>query len=376
MIKFLHTSDWHLGKIIHGRHMTDDQRYVLNQLIKYIEVENIDVIGIAGDIFDRSIPPLDAIKLFEEFLLEIVIKQGRKVVVIAGNHDSATRLAQRSKMLEAQGLYIVGPYKGIETITLTINDEQLAIHCYPYIEPQEARRFYENVNLKSHDLVFETAFTELAKTDADYQVFMGHGYYTFGKSLEESDSERPLSIGGTANIHGEPLKAFDYVALGHLHRYQCLVEEKVFYSGSLLNYSFSEVNTKPRCNKVSFSKDKGVQVAPVFYELLRDMRIIEGTIDELLANTSDDYILARLTDKGKIDQPFARLKLAYPNLLKLERPRKEVAEVKTVDREQLHQLSLDKMFEHFYTSVSGDALGVEDREAISEMMALMKKVEE
>lgn len=342
-MKIIHTGDWHIGKIVNEFSMIEDQKYILNALVELIEKEKPDALVIAGDIYDRSIPPVEAVELLNDVFKKILIDNDIKILAIAGNHDSAERVSFGSEILKKQGLYISGVIEDdIEKISF--NDEKQKVNFYliPYVDPAVLRKKYNNPEIKNHNDAMKEIVSRIEKTMStnEINIAVAHGYVTLKREealeceeenkyeaaeIETSDSERPLSIGGTDLISGEIFNKFDYVALGHLHGRQKVGRETIRYSGSLLKYSFSEINHKKGVTIVEFSDDKKVSVRQEELKPLRDMRIIKGPIEELIKaakedeKDKEDYIQAILTDEGELMDPIGKLRAVYPNVMLLKR---------------------------------------------------------
>ena len=376
-MKIIHTSDWHIGKIVNEYSMIDDQKYILNKLIELIDEENADVLMIAGDVYDRSIPPVEAVELLNETLSSLVIDRNVSVI-ISGNHDSGERLSFGSKILEKQGLYIAGSDEELyRKVVLCDSDQNVNFYLVPYKDPALTKKLLDNKEIRSHNdamvAVIDKIKEELNKDEVN--IFIGHGYITMKREeaidvsdhkyevaeLETSESERPLSIGGTDLIDGNIFKDFDYVALGHLHGRQKIGRETMRYSGSLLKYSFSEVKQKKSVAVLEL-KDKDINIELRELNPLRDLRIIKGNIDDLICEGRDieegkeDYIQAILTDDGELMNPMEKLKSVYPNTMLITRERKRnVSQESTLAKGEFRKKSKIDLFKDFYEAYgSGD----------------------
>jgi exonuclease SbcD len=365
-MKILHTGDWHIGKLVHGHYMTEDQRYLLKQLVDLAKETSVDVIIIAGDVYDRSIPPTEAVELLDEIISELVMDLKIKVLVIAGNHDSPDRLNFASKILRDHGLYIAGPLSPFIT-PIVIEDDYGPVNFYmiPYAEPSVVKAIYEDDQCKNHNEAMHKIISTIQKTWSleSRNVCIAHGFVMGTETLETSDSERPLAIGGSEYIDVDCFKSFDYVALGHLHRPQKVSSETIRYSGSLLKYSFSEVKQKKSVTLIDLNEKGHIKIEQKSLRPLRDMRLIKGPIDELLKEENyktgpvEDYIGAILTDEGHIFEPMKKLRSVYPNALQLERESRDL-------NQQDHKHSLvdlkeknpETLFKDFYTEVTGEVL--------------------
>lgn len=364
-MKIIHTGDWHIGKLVHGVHMTEDQRHILNQLVETIEIEKPQVLIIAGDIYDRSIPPVEAVDLLDEILSEIILKHEITVIAIAGNHDSPDRVGFAGRILTDRGLHIRGNISG-EIIPVRVEDEYGTVDFYPvpFVEPAVVREVYGDTEIKSHDDAIKTVLGRIVdKMDINSRnVCISHAFLMGTEALETSESERPLSIGGSEYVNVDYYSPFDYVALGHLHRPQKVKHDKIRYSGSLLKYSFSEARQKKSITIVDMDGDGNIEYEMKELEPLRDMRIIKGDLVSLmdrdvysLGNT-DDYIMASLTDKGELVDPISRLRSVYPNILRLEREQfnREAGEDRTSAGDEFSQKNPVDLFGEFYENMSGE----------------------
>lgn len=385
-MKILHTGDWHIGKLVNGVHFTMDQKYLLQELVHLIQVEKPDVLLIAGDLYDRSVPPIQAVELLDDVLTEIIVKQKVKVIMIAGNHDSPDRIGFASKLLRDKGLYISGNMEAtIKPIQL--EDEEGIVNFYPipYTEPAILRELYEDETIKSHDDGMKAVLGRI-KDQWDSRgrnVCIAHAYLTGTESIETSESVRPLSIGGSEYVDVDYFEGFNYVALGHLHRPQKVKHEYIRYAGSLLKYSFSEANQKKSVAMIDM--DKRGQIDVTLHELkpIRDLRVIKGNLENLLdiavyGDTNvDDYIKAVVTDKGELIDPIISLRSVYPNILKLEFEDfdRRVGDDQTSASENFKQKNPLELFKEFFENMDGDTFDDEKSVIVAKILDdISKKV--
>ncbi|GAA0071215.1 exonuclease SbcCD subunit D [Clostridium sardiniense] len=398
-MKIIHTSDWHIGKIVNEFSMLEDQKYILDELIKLVDKERPDVLIIAGDMYDRSIPPVDGVELLNNILSKLVMEKGIKVLAISGNHDSGERVCFASNILEKQGLYIVGRdeelYRKIE-----IDDEYGKVNFYliPYKNPSVIKKLLDNSEIKNHNDAMKAVVENINKNidKSDRNILVAHGYVTMYReeakessedkyeaaNLEVSESERPLSIGGTDLIDCNIFNDFDYVALGHLHGRQKIGREEVRYSGSLLKYSFSEVNQKKGVTIFDIDKDKNVTLDLRELKPIRDLRIIKGNIDELIesgrsvVDGREDYIQAILLDEGELINPIEKLRAVYPNVMLITREKKrEYDENSTSAKKGYKSKSERDLFEEFYNALSDGEFTEEKSKIIDETINEILKEE-
>lgn len=358
-MKFIHTSDWHIGRQFHNVSLLDDQRHVLDQLLAYIQQEQVDALVIAGDIYDRSVPPATAVELLDDLLNKICLEMHVPVILIPGNHDSAQRLGFGSRQLSQAGLHILSDVKKItEPVVITHKDGDVAFYGVPYSDPETVRNlFSESVSTydQAHTYLVEKILAN--KTSNVSSVLISH---CFMDGAEESDSERPLSIGGSDRVSYSPCIPFDYVALGHLHSPQYKGCEHIRYSGSILKYSFSEQHQKKGVYLVELDASGLQNVKHLPLKPLRNMRVIEGELNRIIEQGksdphSDDYLLVRLTDRHAILEPMNKLRAVYPNVLQLEKPGMLEVGEQHMSREKLKRNELD-MFSDFFMQISGQQL--------------------
>ena len=370
-MKVIHTSDWHIGKIVNEFSMIEDQKHILNELIKLIDEENAGVLMIAGDIYDRSIPPVEAVELLNETLSKLVIDRGVTVLAISGNHDSGERLSFGSKILEKQGLYIAGSDEEVyKKVVLNENNKNVNFYLVPYKDPALTKKLLNNKEIRNHNDAMIAVIDKIKEelNEDEVNILIAHGYVTMKREeaidgnnhsyevaeLETSESERPLSIGGTDLIDGNIFKDFDYVALGHLHGRQRIGSDNMRYSGSLLKYSFSEVKQKKSVPVLNI-EDKNINIDLKDLKPIRDLRIIKGNIEDLIEEGrnieegKEDYIQAILTDDGELMNPMEKLRAVYKNTMLITRERKKASpeESKSLKGEIRKKSKLD-LFKDFY----------------------------
>ena len=369
-MKFIHTSDWHIGRQFHNVSLLDDQRYVLDQLVEHIKNESVDAVIIAGDIYDRSVPPAAAVSLLNDILNTICSTLGVPVILIPGNHDGAERLSFASKQLSQAGLHIIGELNQItEPVVLNKNGSEVSFYGIPYNDPESVRNYFA-VDVSSHDEAHQYLVEQInsVKSDNAINVLISH---CFIDGAEASESERPLSIGGADRVSVEPFKAFDYVALGHLHNPQKKGAEHIRYSGSILKYSFSEQRQQKGVTLVEMSQT-GIQTMHLPLKPLRDMRTLEGDLETLIKQgltdpNNQDYLLIRLTDQSALLDPMSKLRKVYENVLHIEKTWLQDSGSLQVNREKLKRGELE-MFQDFFKQVSGHDLTTEQQDTIKQII--------
>jgi len=376
-MKFIHTADWHLGKIVHGVHMTDDQRYIMEEFINIIKEEKPDAVVIAGDLYDKSISPTEAIELLNDVFKRIAIDLKTPILAIAGNHDSAERIEFGSSFMEKEGLYIAGkfqsPFKKV-----IFEDEHGEVHFYliPYAEPSIVKYILKNEDIHSHDDAMRAIINKIRDEELDTtarNVFVGHAFVTNNgePSDEETEGERTLSIGGAEYVSHHNFHEFNYTALGHLHRAHYVGNQSIRYSGSPLKYSLSEENHKKGCFIVELKNENELTVVKRDFHPKRDLRSIEGTIEEIRNQpVNDDYVFVKLTDEHMVVQPMEQIRTVYPNAMHVSRKRKTQlieSEInrKSVEKQSKNQLEL---FQSFYKEMTNEELSRDDEEFMKELL--------
>jgi DNA repair protein SbcD/Mre11 len=379
-MKIIHTGDWHIGKIVNEFSMLEDQKQVLQQLITIIEKEKPNALIIAGDIYDRSIPPVEAVELVDEIFSKMLLELKVPILAIAGNHDSAERLSFASKILTNNGLHIIGVFDGnIHCVTLQDDFGPVNFYLLPYTDPRNVRHVFEDNQISTHDDAMKKIILniEQAINSNERNVMITHGYIThLGEQGQyTSESERPLSIGGTDLVSSDYFSMFNYTALGHLHAPQKAGAENIRYSGSLLKYSFSEANQKKGITIVELDQLGKAETRHTPLIPKRDMRIIKGPINELLnpeiyknANT-EDYVYAILTDMGELIDPISKLRSVYPNIMGLSKEGgNQREENKTSATDGYKLKSKLELFKEFYDAMQGQTLGEEATEIMARII--------
>ncbi|WP_045464950.1 exonuclease SbcCD subunit D [Vibrio hyugaensis] len=371
-MKFIHTSDWHLGRQFHNVSLLDDQQAVLDQLIQYIESNPVDAVVVAGDIYDRSVPPTIAIELLNKVVKRICGELNTPMILISGNHDGAERLGFGSEQMKNAGLHIISNFEDMlsPVVIKTESAGQVAFYGMPYNDPEQVRFAYQEP-VSTHDQAHKLLAEKITEQFQPEQrnVLVSH---CFVDGAIESESERPLSIGGSDRVSHEHFLNFDYVALGHLHQPQKKGEEYIRYSGSLMKYSFGEQNQKKGFTLVEIDENGFVSAEHVDLTAPHEMRIIEGELEQVIeqGNTdpkNEDYLLVRLMDKHAILNPMEKLRAVYPNVLHLEKPGMLIGVEQEMAQAKLARSEID-MFRDFFSEAQGSQLSQEQDQAISDII--------
>lgn len=384
-MKILHTSDWHLGRTLHGYSLIEDQKYILDKLLEYTKEEKIDLLIIAGDVYDKSQPSDEAIRLFNYFLNEMVMKQKIPTVIIAGNHDSGTKIHFGSSLFEEQNLHIVGQCdKGYKRITITKEEESIDIYMIPYMTPGIVRDIAQDEHIKTHEESMAYLIGEINKEKREgANLIVAHAFVAGG---DPSDSEKNLCAVGTAELVGAyHFKDFTYTALGHLHKPQKIGVESIRYSGSLLKYSTSEAKHQKGVTLLEIKGNELVDIQNIALQARRDLRILTGTLEDIIAKATleteeekDDYIFAKI-----IGQPIADimsvLKKIYPRTLGVEfiseREAKKSIEQEMEELAYQRSKSVTELFMEFLDFVGDVDFEVDEKRYIEEVIRELEEGE-
>jgi exonuclease SbcD len=362
-VRFVHTSDWHLGKRLCEANLLEDQAHALDQLYALCRDERADALVIAGDLYDRAVPPTEAVSLLSDFMARVTRALSIPIIAVAGNHDSPERLGFGAEILERGKIFLRTQFsRRAEPITVGV----VPFYCLPYLEPEVARAQLEDDTLTTHDAAIRAAFASMhAHRQKRPAVLVGHLFAQGGR--ETAASERPLVVGGAAQVAVDAFDGWGYVALGHLHEPQTVGgRNEVRYSGSLLKYSFDEAHHEKTVELVEVTGGPA-RVRRIALSPRRDVVRLEGTFDELLAHprfsfAEGAYVEATYTDSGYLIDVAPRLRARFPHLL-IARPKQLVARlhVDTKLRAIVQASSTGReLLESFWKHVEGDAVPLDD----------------
>lgn len=350
---FLHTSDWHLGRILEQHHLTDDQSHVLDQLVAVAKDRKVDVVLVSGDIYDRGVPPPEAVELLNDVVERLALDLKLPVIIIAGNHDSRQRLGFGARILERGRLHMFGAGEPAAPF-VDLGDQHGPVRFYalPYAEPAEWREVLGDDAVRDHQAGFERYLRDIraAHPKRLRSALLAH-CFAVGGSV--SESERPLVLGGGGQVDAGLFDPFDYTALGHLHRPQKV--GKAWYSGSLLKYSKSEAGHAKSINIVEMDASGKCQVEKIKLSPRRDLRVIDGLFADLMKGApSEDYVHAVLHNTEPVMDAMNRLRALYPNLISLERPEVR-ASGSRLEAAAMARMSDEQLFAAFFEQTTGQA---------------------
>lgn len=384
VMKFLHISDLHIGKIVNDFSMLEDQRFILDQITGMAVANEVDAIVIAGDIYDRAIPPGEAVTLFDDFLTGLVMKKIR-VIMISGNHDSPERISFLEKLLDSRGVYIAGVMKDaltrVRMEAKAGETRETEFVLLPFVKSAKAGA---SSSSEAVEKLLDGYWTEeRAQQEAGQQknrVLVTHFFVTDGgREPELSDSETTIHVGGLDNVEASLLSGFDYVALGHIHKSQQIGDHPVWYAGAPLKYSFGETR-QTKCALLVTMGDEGLCcVQRLSLNPLREFRKIRGSLKELLdrgqceGEERRDYIQAILTDKGELIDPIGTLRSVYPNIMQIVREERELSgdcggvNLSGQEGPVRHKDPLT-LFEEFYSQVREEELSADGKRIVEELV--------
>ena len=371
-MKIIHLSDLHIGKRVNEFSMLEDQKYILSQITDIIDDEKPDCVVIAGDIYDKPIPPAEAVELFDDFIVSLAERK-LKVFIISGNHDSPERLAFGNRLMSGEWIYISPVYSG-DTKYFTINDDcgEVRIYMLPFVKPFHVRKHFPEKEINSYTDAVRIAIEQMNIDENVRNVLVTHQFVT-GASRSESEE---ISVGGSDNVDASVFDGFDYVALGHIHGPQNIGLERVRYSGTPLKYSFSEASHKKSVTVAELFEKGRLTVRTVPLVPKRDMAEIRGTYAELTLksfyeNTTyrEDYMHITLTDEEDIPDAAAKLRVIYPNLMKMDYDNRRTRHKAEIDGAgEVKKKSPFELFGEFYALQNGGEMSAEQAEFIGKII--------
>lgn len=350
-MRFLHLADLHLGKRVNEFSMIEDQKYVLKQVLNIIDEHNVQSVLMAGDIYDKSVPSAEAVLLLNDFLTELSEKE-IKTFVISGNHDSAERIGFGSDIMSLAGIHMAKPYTGeVEHITVEDEHGEITIYMLPFVKPATVKHVHKEEEINTYDEAVSVVIKNVKLDTNKRNILIAHQYVSGG---DKCDSEN-ISVGGIDEVSGEHFKKFDYVALGHLHGPQHVYSEKIRYAGTLLKYSFSEVNHNKNALIVNIGEKGNIDFEKINIKPLHDMKEIKGTYQELTAKgfyedmDTNDYFHVTLTDEEDKVNALELLRTIYPNIMRLDYDNQRTRQNQNVMLTQsVEEKSPIDLFEEFY----------------------------
>ena len=378
-MKLIHLSDLHIGKRVNEFSMLEDQEYILRKILNIVDEEEPDAVLIAGDVYDKSVPSAEAVQLFDDFLVRLA-KRKLHTFVISGNHDSAERIAFGGRLMGESGVRMSPVYDG-KVLPISLEDENGRVNFYmlPFVKPSNVRRFFEEEQIESYTDAIRVATENMNISTDERNVIITHPFVT---GAERSDSE-DVSVGGSDNVDASVFEKFDYVALGHIHSPQNIGSERIRYCGTPLKYSFSEAKHKKSVTVVTLGKKDELEIRTVELTPRRDMREIKGSFDEIVLkenyeNTNrEDYMHITLTDEEDIPDAIGKLRVIYPNLMKLDYDNKRTRSSHSIGlTESIEKKSPLELFCELYENQNNQPMSDEQKQFTQQLIESIWEGEE
>ena len=371
-MKLIHLSDLHLGKRVNEISMIEDQEYILQQIIRIIDEEKPAAVLICGDVYDKSVPSAEAVTLFDDFLCRLA-KRDTQVLIISGNHDSPERLAFGNRLMEHAGIHISNVYDGnVQSVTLTDEHGDVNFWLLPFIKPAHVKRYFPDDGIESYTDAVRVAVEKMGIDTTKRNVLLTHQFVTGAATCESEE----LSVGGSDNVDASVFEGFDYVALGHIHGQQNIGgSNRIRYCGTPLKYSFSEEyhHKSVTIVELGVKGELQLQLRPLMPR--HDMRTIRGTFAELTdkafyqGTAKDDYLHVTLTDEVDVPEALGKLRVIYPNIMKLSYDNTRTRTNRIIDgAEDVQRKSPLQLFEELYEQQNNQPMSDEQRAFTQELI--------
>lgn len=370
-MKIMHLSDLHIGKRLNAFSLIEDQKYILEQIIKTAEKEHPDAILIAGDVYDKSIPSEEAVLLLDQFISTLARKK-IKTFIISGNHDSAERLSFGSELMKNNDIFITRSYNGtVPCHTLCDEYGDVNIYMLPFVKPSQVRAYHPDAQIETYTDALRTVIDGIGIDKTRRNIFVCHQFVT---GAQRSESEI-ISVGGSDNVDASVFEDFDYVALGHIHGPQNIGSEKIRYCGTPLKYSFSEENHSKSVTMAEFKEKGDMTISTIPLSPLRDLRTVRGFFDDIenshnhTGENTDDYVQVVLTDEEDVPDAMDRLRAIYPYIMQLKYDNRRTREnARLDDIENIEEKSPLELFSELYQKMNNKEMTTEQTEYMSALI--------
>ncbi len=365
----MHLADLHLGKRVNGFSMMEDQEYILNRILEIMEEEQPDGLLIAGDVYDKTIPPAEAVRRMDDFLTAVAAKHV-PVFLISGNHDSAERVAFGHQLMQGSGIWISPVYDGtIRHHTLEDRWGEVNIYLIPFLRPSVVRSFFPDVEIEDYTDALRTIIEDLQVDTSRRNVVLAHQFVTAAGALPETCESEQLSVGGLDRVDGSVFSPFDYTALGHLHGPQRVGSETIRYAGSPLKYSFSELHQKKSVTVAELREKGETEIRQIPLQPRREMIELRGTFEEILEEArkkgelQTDYYHMILTDETDVVDALSRLREYYPNIMLLDYDNRRTRSQKEVEQlDRVEERTPGELFAALYEQQNGQEMDSDRKE--------------
>ena len=380
-MRFLHTADLHIGKRVNEFSMLEDQEYILRQILKTADKEQVEAVLIAGDVYDKQVPSAEAVRLFDWFLTQL---NSRKlpVFVIGGNHDSVERLSFGAQIMEESGVYLTQSYDG-KVVPVRLEDEYGPVNLWmlPFLKPAMVKRFFPEQDIVTYQDALETVIGNMELNREERNLLFAHQFVT-GAVTGGSEDSVEVFVGGVENVDASVFADFDYVALGHIHRAQSAGGERIRYSGTPLKYSFSEIRHEKSVTIAELKEKGSLTVHQEPLKPLHDMREIRGSYEELVLRENyqgtdlEDYLHVILTDENDIPDVIGRLRSIYPNIMKLDYDNQRTRRNQELMKEEAAvEQSPMELLGQFFSQQNNQEMSPEQTEYARTLMETIRKEE-
>lgn len=380
-MRFLHTADLHIGKRVNEFSMLEDQEYILRQILKTADKEQVEAVLIAGDVYDKQVPSAEAVRLFDWFLTQL---NSRKlpVFVIGGNHDSVERLSFGAQIMEESGVYLTQSYDG-KVVPVRLEDEYGPVNLWmlPFLKPAMVKRFFPEQDIVTYQDALETVIGHMELNREERNLLIAHQFVT-GAVTGGSEDSVEVFVGGVENVDDSVFADFDYVALGHIHRAQSAGGEQIRYSGTPLKYSFSEIRHEKSVTIAELKEKGSLTVHQEPLKPLHDMREIRGSYEELVLRENyqgtdlEDYLHVILTDENDIPDVIGRLRSIYPNIMKLDYDNQRTRRNQELMKEEAAvEQSPMELLGQFFLQQNNQEMSPEQTEYVRTLMETIRKEE-
>ena len=368
-MKLMHLADLHLGKRVNGFSMMEDQEYILNRILEIMEEEQPDGLLIAGDVYDKTIPPAEAVRRMDDFLTAVAEKHV-PVFLISGNHDSAERVAFGHQLMQGSGIWISPVYDGT-ILHHTLGDRwgEVNIYLIPFLRPSVVRSFFPDVEIEDYTDALRTIIEDLQVDTSRRNVVLAHQFVTAAGALPETCDSEQLSVGGLDRVDGSVFSPFDYTALGHLHGPQRVGSETIRYAGSPLKYSFSELHQKKSVTVAELREKGETEIRQIPLQPRREMTELRGTFEEILEEArkkgepQTDYYHMILTDETDVVDALSRLREYYPNIMLLDYDNRRTRSQKEVEQlDRVEERTPGELFAALYEQQNGQEMDSDRKE--------------
>ena len=370
-MKLMLLADLHLGKKVNEFSLIEDQAFILDQIIESMDRHRPDGVVIAGDVYDKSAPSAEAVRLLDNFICRIAERDIR-LFMISGNHDSADRLSFGSRIFSSNHIFIAESFRQpIEPITWQVGEVTADIYLLPFTKPVQVRSVWPESDVSGYDEAIAQIVSQINLNSDRFNLLVAHQFITGAKTFDSDD----ILIGGIDQVRADHFTNFDLVVLGHLHGPQIVGRESIRYPGSPLKYSFSEAGHVKSVPLITISSDHTIETELLPLQPLRDLRVVRGPFEMITqpeifqVGNQQDYVQITLTDEFEIPDVMAKCRAIYPNLMKLnyDNQRTKAGQAFQTSQEVHHKSPLE-LFQDFYHQQNNRSLTDEQTDYVMDLL--------